>query len=492
MVIPTSFTYRLMLMTESLPQGSQGALESLMATPRAHIVVVGEVSKWLAVAAEIAHRREASGGTTRLSVLIGDELFSAHPQSPFELAVRLSRPFGNNPIARLKRALEQDMNLQVDIVNVSKKVCKLDPASLRRRAINLQSEAMSMVLASAGYSLLQENVKAHMVDSWNRVFCSARDLLAPESSMEPVVLFNGRFLSEGAVRAAALHLRRPVFAFDFGNAPDSFALYKNHVHDYPSIVSDVEEVWRMASEQDQDESRAWMYARVNEASRILQRKGHTVRLTLAVFTSSSDELVSIDEQSNGTDAGNQRLWILNLLNWALVNPEWNLVIRVHPNTATKHRSDQEHWDGLARVHAGGRIRVIPAASKESSYGILASASHVLTFGSTMTAEASLLGKPVAELGSTHMSQLGLCDQVSSIDELGSWLRVAHSPLDTRKVQSIKYGHWLRMAGIPFQEATFQRGVRYRGYSLSPFGSLYDLVQSALGGKLGRRATWLVD
>src|SRR5262249_31239819 len=90
-----------------------------------------------------------------------------------------------------------------------------------------------------------------------------------------------------------------------------------------------------------------------------------------------------------------------------------LIIRVHPGTETKSCREREWWNGLS----GFNVRLESSASKTDSYALAESADTVVTYSSSMGAEASFFGKPLILLGDTDYRGLGCAYEPETLDDL---------------------------------------------------------------------------
>lgn len=458
------------------------------------IPILGRHPLWLAVTGEVLIRRAQEGLRTDVADFSSLQLYDSETRSHAERIARFARSAGQDPLSRFRRVIRRVPNRHliswVVLSENSGHPAGRMPSveALERSRLNVASESMSLTNSRYGASLISPGFVRHMYDTWERVYSQYREHLIKEKP-SAVLLFNGRFVKEGAARAAALDEDLAVYGFDQGVAPNSVAIFRNHVHDYDSIARSVEHTWFSSpNSQPIVTSTRWFEERIYRPRQAASAVSVTLeeeenyfgrtdkRKKVVVFTTSSDEMTSIDA-GEGTSPDDQFQWIQRLLRMAAEDEELNLHIRVHPNASSKNEKDVDEWRVLAKAIPENVVFHQPD-SPVNSYALCRQADVVLTFGSTISAEAAFLRRPVLELSESHLSRLGICTPVRTEEQLRKvWDRLEEIPLERRKMQALKYANWLSSSGDPLQYASLD-GVNasLMNYSLEPFGIPFRLAR----------------
>jgi hypothetical protein len=129
----------------------------------------------------------------------------------------------------------------------------------------------------------------------------------------------------------------------------------------------------------------------------------------------------------------------------------HVYLRVHPNLKNIPRDCNYQLADYTRLtQEHDNLTVIWPESVVHSYALLDACDTVLTFGSTIGAEATFWGRPSVLAGRALYERLGCCYLPSSHEDL---IDLLSKPLDPKPVATaLPYGHW---------EAT--KGTRYRRF-----------------------------
>lgn len=114
-------------------------------------------------------------------------------------------------------------------------------------------------------------------------------------------------------------------------------------------------------------------------------------------------------------------------------------LRIHPNLTDINYS--YHTDLYKLQDKFPNIVVIPPDSQISTYSLLDVADKVITFGSTMGAEACYWGKPALLVGMSYYRYLGLNHYVASKEELINAIKDKKLSVGD-KLNAIKYAYFL--------------------------------------------------
>lgn len=470
------------------PQDWSPTAREVLEEPLLHIPLMTNHPLWLAITGEVLTWRNEMDVPTVVVDFTTMDLFDSSERSFFARTNQAARLLRQDSVARLRRYLSgTGGNWNTSWLDASHfsglaRQREVPSSALTVAELNVTSESLSLTNSRFVGNLLSPETRHRMSESWMSVYRTYSMILELQRP-SAVLLFNGRFVKEGAARAAAIDQGVTTYGFDQGASPNSWAVYRNHIHDYDAIVDDVERIWMEGNPEELTvRFSQWLEQRIespggggNEHSiafgAVSPFAGAGAAPRVAVFTSSSDELVSIDSGSqSGPD--NQARRIRELLNLAALD-RIDLQIRVHPYTSTKHAWDIQEWEDIAR-QAPSKVQVHLPQSGVDSYSLVREADIVLTFGSTLTAEAAFMGSPVVELCDTHLSRLGVCSRADSMAELERFLAEPAGALRPRqKTQAVKYAAWLNLSGEPLHFAELN-GVdgAIGGRPMEPFGRAF--------------------
>ena len=124
-----------------------------------------------------------------------------------------------------------------------------------------------------------------------------------------------------------------------------------------------------------------------------------------------------------------------------------IVIRWHPNLRNCGCGERAVIDEISLLGASSGATVYPPESEADSYTLLEKADVVVTFGSTIGAEASYYGKPTILLGHSWYEDLNVCYTPKTHAELVLLLNQNLQPLPV--TGSIVYGYYMRNFGNNF-------------------------------------------
>lgn len=163
------------------------------------------------------------------------------------------------------------------------------------------------------------------------------------------------------------------------------------------------------------------------------------RYNVVIFNSSSDEIAAL----GGDWEESFRLFKTQYeaCKYILENTPSDIqyYLRIHPNLTNINYS--YHTDLYKLQDNFPNIVVIPPDSQISTYSLLDVADKVITFGSTIGAEACYWGKPSLLVGMSYYRYLGLSHYVASKEELIDAIVDKNIPVGNR-LNAIKYAYFL--------------------------------------------------
>ncbi len=291
----------------------------------------------------------------------------------------------------------------------------------------------------------------------NRFLVSAADAYEQtiryltENPVDRVYLFNGRFAAMRAVFRACQRQNVDCFLHERGCDGAHYELFENHLpHDLKAIEIAINERWQAAESNPQRDIVAakWFQDRVNRIERAWHsfvKRQETGRLpvnwddqkkNISIFCSSDDEFVAIGDAWCNQMYPNQVDAIARIAaDLHEVQPDTHLYLRVHPNLTQV--DNQRKRDMLALRFPN--LTVIPPDAAIDSYALLVSSETVVSFGSSVGAEAIFWGKPSVLLGPCYYRNLGGAYRPGSHAETIELLSQSLKPQSTSGASSMGTG-----------------------------------------------------
>ncbi|WP_205618993.1 hypothetical protein [Rubritalea marina] len=278
-----------------------------------------------------------------------------------------------------------------------------------------------------------------------RLTCQYTDALNPRV----VLTFNGRFASSRGVLRASREKRIHCWLHERGADKAKYHIFKNYLpHDQKAFRASVRR-WSMFRSRFTLASAAksfygakrlgadkgWVSFVKDQNFNELPKGWDEERHNVVIFNSSEDEFVAIGKEWANPIYSSQCEAIDRLLS-DIDDENIHFWLRMHPNL--KDVCDQEllKWNQLDEKY--DNLTVISPESKVSSYALLDAASKVLTFGSTMGAEASYWGKPSVIAGTSFYKGLNAAHAPRSHNGVVSMIG-DKSLTSSGKKGAIKYG-----------------------------------------------------
>ena len=269
-----------------------------------------------------------------------------------------------------------------------------------------------------------------------------------------VFAYNGRFLHDSAVAAAAVRYGLPVLAYDTGGLETDFDLTIDATHDWAALqkrMITMYEAW--PAPEGEQLGASWFLDRSSHAEadnarftggqelgRGIERSENE---TLVVyFSSSGDEIAELD--LDWADYFDGQPGALLAVATECRRLGYRFVVRTHPHKKHKPKRDVQDWhDAVAAAQPDLHL---DEHSEVDSYTLMDQADVVVTYGSTTGVEAGFAERPVIVMGPSAYDQLGCAVRVRTPGELGDALesRKAGSRLD-----AIPYGLMMKRRGFAY-------------------------------------------
>ena len=281
-----------------------------------------------------------------------------------------------------------------------------------------------------------------------------------EQGIDEIYNFNGRHIYNRAVMDIGLSLGIPMYNVELprvGGAIEHFKnvlphtiLYKQNLFNEAWQDSELieEEKIKIASEYFIKRRSG---TKVNASSFTEDQQKNSLpkdvdysKDTVVLYTSSDDEFAAIGEEFSNPyfkDQNEGIFYVAKLFNEKF--PNKNLIIRIHPNFAGV---DFDYAKKLYDLKGKfSNVFLVEPESKIDSYALLNEAEKIITFGSSITTEATFWEKPVIMLGKSFFSGMDIAYEPGKIEELEILLK-GNLPAKP-KAGSLKFGFYLIKGGV---------------------------------------------
>lgn len=280
--------------------------------------------------------------------------------------------------------------------------------------------------------------------------------LIEQSAATCVVAYNGRFLHDSAVVAAAERAGLPVLSFDTGGSQTDFDLTVDATHDWSALQRRMLALYGRWPIEERDElGSSWFLERrrhidpQNAQYTDAQRPGLGIKVpdgkrVVVYFSSSGDEIAELDLDWSRYFGG-QPGAVMALARVVRELPDHMLVVRSHPHKRRKPARDVAEW--LAVVDEIGPDVHLDPSSEVDSYALMDQADAVVTFGSTTGVEAAFAGIPSIVMGPSAYDDLGCARAVHDEDALREAIVSPAYPL---KSGAVAYGLLMKRRGFTYE------------------------------------------
>lgn len=151
---------------------------------------------------------------------------------------------------------------------------------------------------------------------------------------------------------------------------------------------------------------------------------------LSLLCTSSDCEGSLADRARAVD---QLPWIEQTAQWFGSHPEYNLVVRVHPNELDHAKTDGrvlEWYRGLL-TRLPANVRLIMPDEKVSTYSLMDIASVGLSYGSTAGLEMACRGLPLVHAGLGYYKDCGFTQEIRAMTDIApvmeAVMQMGHQP-----------------------------------------------------------------
>jgi hypothetical protein len=295
------------------------------------------------------------------------------------------------------------------------------------------------------FGLLEE-----MLISYLQVYNATQEWLR-DNAITKMYLFNGRFLHERAAWDAAKSMSIQTMIFE--TTRDNLHIRELGFHNRVNNQKLIREHWEsspLALNLKREISDQWFMNMRSGANPFTTNSSNSISISesyFVYFSNSDDEAVGFWDQWN-QGLGSQIDCVRKLIGHFEKDGNSILVIRLHPNLASKPQTDQAEWKELKESKF---VKLILPLEKVSSYSLIESSSGVITFGSTIGIEAAYMSKPVMVLADCKFDELGFAFKPRSWNEAFGWFAKKFTPLelDINRELSRSFGFFVLTGGQRF-------------------------------------------
>ena len=288
-----------------------------------------------------------------------------------------------------------------------------------------------------------------------------------KSKPDNVVVFNGRFVHDAAVTAAAECLNIPVYFHERGCDEHQYSLRPFRPHNFKRLVAEAESVWSSSTLGDSakcDLAEKWFESRISEGFGggwvsysshfnrskdlgLLEELGIEPNKYVLFATTSDDEYAFVHSSIRRAFTWSDQFSLVKDLENILRDDDRKLVVRLHPNLTTKDTGLVKEWERLARSMPN--VIFVSPDTDVDSYKLVKYSDAVVSVGSTLGLEALYMGKATICCAQSLYSQIDGCMLVNTAQEMNDALTTCDFPeVCGRSV--FKLGYFLATHGNRFK------------------------------------------
>ena len=304
-----------------------------------------------------------------------------------------------------------------------------------------------------------------------------------------VLVFNGRFACVKAISEAARTEEVEVWYHESVSSHERYFSAPRPVHSARTTRAHLHSSWESAGDNREAIAQSFFSPDrtgldlIEIGYRDTQVAGHSVPATgrrrIVYFASSIDEYAAVEDGLDHPLFASQHLAVAWLAAWVRERSDVELIIRVHPRMRRLSAREHRWWNS----HTAENVTTLNADNPVDSYALARSADRVVTYHSTMGAEATYLGKVSILVGDADYRGLDCVYEPGSLPELESML-VDDSLLPKPRENCLPFGYQRLMRGEPFrfyQPRSTDRGAFFGEEITTPWDGL------PLRNRVGRRA-----
>jgi hypothetical protein len=274
-----------------------------------------------------------------------------------------------------------------------------------------------------------------------------------------VVLFNGRF---STLRPLVDICKKQQIDYEVhergANASKFMTRLNESIHSISAAEREINELWGDGGSVKETIALKWFkdrregkvqqwYSFVNAQKPFRLPFGFdTSKRNILICNSTIEEYCTIPGWER-TEIGEDNEVIEKILLAFENEPDFVFYLRCHPNLkATDNTQIRELHDLAARYQ---NLVFISPEADIGSYALLDACEKIITFGSTMGAEAVVYKKPSILVGPALYQGLGITYNAESLEVLTALIRALDLPAKS-VIGALQYGYWEATRGTPFK------------------------------------------
>jgi hypothetical protein len=372
----------------------------------------------------------------------------------------------NKSIKLIPLALDERRNIQQlnNIINSMKTIQDVENFSFENSDVGMSAVSSTVSFYREPKLIWKKHHKRLLLHLRTAILIHMRfkELLSTKN-YDNIILFNGRYSTFRPVVRLAQQLNIELYVHERGPDFKHYSLARNtYPHDLKYIQNQIikfsndkepekakKEIGKMWFEERQNHVvQNWKVFTKNQVTGYLPKNISAKSFNIAIFNSSEDEFVAIEEWKNPFYKS-QNEGIRKILD-SVKDENYGIFLRVHPNLFNVNNSQTQELTKIKEKYQN--LTVIESDSKVNSYDLIKAVDLVITFGSTVGIEASYLNKPSIVMGNTTYLILNTCIQPinhqSMIEIIKTFRETGALPLTNDK--NYLFGYYMKSYGQRFK------------------------------------------
>jgi hypothetical protein len=323
----------------------------------------------------------------------------------------------------------------------------------------------------------RELMRRYLLSAWNVLKQFTR--LAEETNPRAVIVFNGMFFPEAAVRYVCLQRDIKVITHEVGMRPFSAFFTTGEATAYPIKISSE---FQMTAEMDErldaylserfqgNFSMAGIrfWPQMEGLDQKFLDKASQFKYIIPIFT---NVIFDTSQVHANTVFPDMFTWLDTLKGFIQKHPEALFVIRAHPDEYRANKESRESvrdWIIKNGIQQYANVVFVDSQEFISSYDLIQRSHFVMVYNSTIGLEAALLGKAVLAAGKARFTQLATAYFPDSVEAYEKKLSELISKAEIQVPEEFRVNarrflyHQLYRTSLPFDSFLHEDGV-WPGY-----------------------------
>lgn len=288
-----------------------------------------------------------------------------------------------------------------------------------------------------------------------------------ESRPDNVIVFNGRFVHDAAVTAAAERLNIPVYFHERGCDEHRYSLRPFRPHNFELLVAEAQSLWSSEISEESakiEVAEKWFDGRISTGLGggwvsysahfnrskdlgLMDELGIQPNQYVLFATTSDDEFAFVHSSIRRNFGWKDQFSLVKDLANLLNNDDRKLVVRLHPNLTTKDKRLRMEWERLA--HSLPNSIFVAPETDVDSYTLAKYSDSIVSVGSTLGLEALYMGKKTICCAQSLYSEINGCVLVNTVRELNEALTIRESS-EICRLSVLKLGYFFATCGNSFR------------------------------------------